>query len=97
MWRIRKAHDGAPEATAQNSSNSMCSLWSDEVAVPAALDTTHEVTLKAESENPASSTRCRVFARLSITAGNILQTAGILAACLALRACGSPCKKLTSK
>ena len=40
-----------------------CPLWSDEVAAPAALDTTHEVTLKAESENPASSTRRRVFAR----------------------------------
>jgi hypothetical protein len=42
--------------------------------------------LKAESENPAATGKRRIFARLSITVGNILQMAGILAACSALRA-----------
>jgi hypothetical protein len=42
--------------------------------------------VKAESENPATTTKRRVFARLSIAVGNVLQTAGILAACFALRA-----------
>ena len=42
--------------------------------------------MKGESENPAATTKRRIFARLSIAVGNILQTAGILAACFALRA-----------
>jgi hypothetical protein len=36
--------------------------------------------------NPAAATKRRVFARLSIAVGNSLQTGGILAACVALRA-----------
>ena len=36
--------------------------------------------------NPAVATKRRIFARLSILAGNALQVGGILAACLALRA-----------
>jgi hypothetical protein len=39
-----------------------------------------------ESVSPAAITKRRVFARLSIAVGNALQTAGILAACFALRA-----------
>jgi len=39
-----------------------------------------------ESVNPAAIAKRRVFARLSIAVGNALQTAGILAACFALRA-----------
>ena len=35
--------------------------------------------------NPVANTKRRVFARLSIAVGNTLQTAGILAACFALR------------
>jgi len=45
-----------------------------------------EVGLKAESVNPAAITKRRVFARLSIAVGNILQIAGILAACFAVSA-----------
>jgi len=41
--------------------------------------------LKAESANPVITKR-KMFARLSIAAGNSLQAGGILAACLALRA-----------
>jgi hypothetical protein len=44
-----------------------------------------EVGLNAGSVNPAATER-RVFARLSIAVGNILQVAGILAACFALSA-----------
>jgi hypothetical protein len=40
--------------------------------------------LNGESVNPVSTTKRRVFARPSIAVGNILQTGGILAACLAL-------------
>jgi hypothetical protein len=39
--------------------------------------------------DPAVATKRRVFARLSIAAGNALQIGGILAACLALRAARS--------
>jgi hypothetical protein len=45
-----------------------------------------EVGLKAESVNPAATTKRRVFARLSVAVGNISQIAGILAACFALSA-----------
>jgi hypothetical protein len=45
--------------------------------------------LKGESVNPAARTKRRVFARLSIALGNTLQTSGILAACVALRAARS--------
>ena len=45
-----------------------------------------QVGLKAESVNLPATTKRRVFARLSIAVGNTLQTAGILAACFALRA-----------
>ena len=41
--------------------------------------------MTGESANPVTTKR-RVFARLSIAAGNTLQAGGILAACLALRA-----------
>ena len=41
--------------------------------------------MKADAVNPATMKR-RVFARLSIAAGNIWQVGGILAACIALRA-----------
>ena len=44
-----------------------------------------EAGLKADAVNPATMKR-RVFARLSIAAGNIWQVGGILAACIALRA-----------
>jgi hypothetical protein len=44
-----------------------------------------QIVVKAESANPVTTKR-RVFARLSIAAGNSLQAGGILAACLALRA-----------
>jgi hypothetical protein len=42
------------------------------------------LSLKGESVDPAATTKRRIFARLSIAVGNILQTAGILAACFAL-------------
>jgi hypothetical protein len=45
--------------------------------------------LKEESVNPAVATKRRVFARLSIAAGNALQIGGILAACVALHAARS--------
>ena len=45
-----------------------------------------EVGLNPGSVNPDATTGRRVRARLSITIGNILQIAGILAACLALSA-----------
>jgi hypothetical protein len=45
----------------------------------------HEV-LKEESVNPVAATKRRVFARLSIAAGNTLQLGGLLAACFALSA-----------
>lgn len=44
-----------------------------------------EVGFKTESLNPAATTKRRVFARLSIAVGNIVQIAGILTACFALR------------
>ena len=44
-----------------------------------------EAGVKTESVNPTATTKRRVFARLSIAVGNTLQTAGILAACFALR------------
>ena len=42
--------------------------------------------MKSESESPAATTKRRIIARLSVAVGNTLQTAGILAACFALRA-----------
>jgi hypothetical protein len=45
-----------------------------------------EVGLKAESVNPAATTKRRVFARLSVAVGNIFQIGGILAACFVLSA-----------
>ena len=45
-----------------------------------------EVGLKAESVYAAATTKRRVFVRLSIAVGNILQIAGVLAACFALSA-----------
>ena len=41
--------------------------------------------MKAESLHPTATTKRRIFARLSIAVGNIVQIAGILAACFALR------------
>lgn len=46
----------------------------------------HQADLKTESVNPAATTKRKVFSRLSIAVGNALQTAGILAACFALKA-----------
>jgi hypothetical protein len=46
----------------------------------------HQAGLKGEFVNPAAVEKRRAFARLSIAVGNALQTAGILAACFALRA-----------
>src|SRR6516164_6466188 len=45
----------------------------------------YQGSVRAESVNLVTTKR-KVFARLSIPAGNSLQTAGILAACFALRA-----------
>jgi hypothetical protein len=45
-----------------------------------------EVALKAESVNPAATTKRRIFARISIAVGNALQIGGILVACFALSA-----------
>ena len=45
-----------------------------------------EVGLNVGSVNPAANTVRKVFARLSIALGNLLQIAGILAACFALGA-----------
>ena len=42
--------------------------------------------MRAGSANPAATTKRRVFARLSIAFGNILQIAGIMAACFAVSA-----------
>jgi hypothetical protein len=46
----------------------------------------YQGSLRAESVNRLVTTKRKVFARLSIPAGNSLQAAGILAACFALRA-----------
>jgi hypothetical protein len=45
----------------------------------------HQDRLKAESVYPAGVTKRRIFVRLSIAAGNTLQTAGILAAVFAMQ------------
>ena len=45
-----------------------------------------EAGLKREGVNAGGTTKRKVFARLSIAAGNVLQAGGILAACFALRA-----------